>query len=387
MSNKITKYIASIYLASIGDRIGFGNGQLEKNYSTGVIMTDKSDWENSVEALSCYLYFRFISEGGVLGINMSSLRISDDTLMHIGTLVGLIDNYTNREDLYNKVCDNYVSGLSDIDFARESLLAGTQTIEAIKTINSGVGWRKFSYSKTAGGNGGLMRTMGIGLAFSHTNNLLKLIESSIMISSITHPNCTSFIGSIVSALFTSYAIHGINPETWIFNLIKLLESDTINNIIEKIKPTFLEYFAEDKKSYLNKLLTYVETSFQEYNYIISDKSTRSMYPFRRNMYYFEKFSTNKHIVYPGAGADDCIIIAYDCLLMSKNNYERLIYTAMINIGDSDTIGSVASAWYGALYGFENVPSNLITGEEYYKESEMLGQRMYEKYNEKTINEF
>ena len=32
---------------------------------------------------------------------------------------------------------------------------------------------------------------------------------------------------------------------------------------------------------------------------------------------------------------------------------------MINIGDSDTLGSIAGAWYGALYGFENVPGNLI----------------------------
>ena len=32
---------------------------------------------------------------------------------------------------------------------------------------------------------------------------------------------------------------------------------------------------------------------------------------------------------------------------------------MINIGDSDTIGTIAAGWYGALYGFDNVPQNLI----------------------------
>jgi ADP-ribosylglycohydrolase len=61
---------------------------------------------------------------------------------------------------------------------------------------------------------------------------------------------------------------------------------------------------------------------------------------------------------------------------------------MINLGDSDTIGTIASAWYGALYGFKNVPSNLIVkDEELYEQSETLGKLMYEKYNEKTIAEF
>ena len=57
-------------------------------------------------------------------------------------------------------------------------------------------------------------------------------------------------------------------------------------------------------------------------------------------YYYENFATNKRVFNPGSGADDCVIIAYDCLLMSKNNYEKLIYTSMIHIGDSDTTGSI-----------------------------------------------
>ena len=61
---------------------------------------------------------------------------------------------------------------------------------------------------------------------------------------------------------------------------------------------------------------------------------------------------------------------------------------MLNIGDSDTIGSIASAWYGALYGFDKVPLNLIIKtDDYYLIAEKLSKSLYLKYYDKTINQF
>jgi ADP-ribosylarginine hydrolase len=387
MSNKFEHFFASIYLAVVGDKIGFGNGQREKNYNlTIAIDKDENDYLPNIEGLSIVMIFKFIEEGGIIGLDMELLIPSDDTLMHSDTIQGFINPYSNRDELYNEIVKLYLDTFKDISYMRDTLLAGRQTLEAIKNINAGINWKNFPYSKSAGGSGGPMRTMCIGLCFYQTNNLLKLIESSIMITSITHPNCTAFIGSIVSALFTSYAIRDMNPETWIFELIRLLESETIDNIIEKIKPNYIENFKEDKKDFLYKLRTYVEDSFDEYNYNISN--LRRVYPYKRMLYYFEKFSSNKKYFYPGSGADDVIIIAYDCLLMSKSNYEKLIYTAMINIGDSDTIGTIASAWYGALYGFDNVPSNLINKNEAdYIRTNIMSTKIHEKYYEKTIKDF
>jgi hypothetical protein len=34
MSDKTDNYFASVYLAALGDKIGFGNGYRERNYST-----------------------------------------------------------------------------------------------------------------------------------------------------------------------------------------------------------------------------------------------------------------------------------------------------------------------------------------------------------------
>ena len=382
MSNKLDKFIASIYLAMVGDKIGFDNGNREQNYMKGHININNPNWQENSESLCNFIILKFIAEGGITNINLEDLSISDDTIMHLDTINGLLEEYSNKDELYNIICKKYLESFKNLNKMRDVYLAGRQTIEAIKNINSGMNWKIFAYNKLAGGNGGAMRTMCLGLVFSNTNNLLLLIESSIMISSITHPNCISFIGSIISALFTSYAIRDMIPETWIFEIIRLLESTTIDDIIEKIKPSYIEFFKEDKREFLNKLLTYIEHSFDDnYNYLINESHLRSILPWKRALFYFEELSTNKKIFYPGSGADDCIIIAYDSLLMSKNNYEKLIYYSMINIGDSDTIGSVASAWYGALYGFNKVPNNLILDEtEYYLTIRKIAIALYNKFH-------
>jgi ADP-ribosylarginine hydrolase len=380
MTEKIDKYFASIYLAAMGDKIGFDNGNREQNYMKSPIYTYDKDWEKIGHHVSFKMIFEFISNGGISAININELRESDDTIMHLDTITGLLQDYKNKDELYNNICKNYIDSFKDLTYAKDVLLAGRQTIEAIKSINSGMNWKLFAYNKSAGGNGGTMRTMCLGLVYYKSSNILALIETAIMISSITHPNCISFIGSILSALFTSYAIRDTEPETWIFEAIRLLESTIIDDIIEKIKPNFIEFFKEDKKTFLNKLLTYVEQSFDDnYNYIITSTHNRSIYPWKRTLYYYEDFSTNKKILYPGSGGDDCIIIAYDCLLLSKNNYEKLIYTSMLNIGDSDTIGSIASAWYGALYGFKNIPLNLIIDNNLYQTINKYAIELHTKY--------
>jgi ADP-ribosylarginine hydrolase len=381
MSDNLKKYFASIYLAMVGDKIGFGNGNREKNYLDKMISMDDSDAKIMIKGLSHHMIFRFISEGGISGIILDNLNISDDTIMHLSTIKGLTSNYSDNDRLYDIITKNYLNDFKDIDKMKNEYLAGKQTLESIKAINRGIDWKSFSYNNMAGGNGGAMRTMCIGLVFNSFDNLNKLIELSIMICSITHPNCIAFIGSIASALFTTYALKNMNIETWIFEFIKILESDTIDNIIAKVKPNFIEEFKEDKQIFLHKLLTYIETSFDNYNYIIDSNSQRSIYQSIRMEYYFDNFSHNKKIFSPGSGADDVIIIAYDCLLMSKNNFEKLIYTSMINIGDSDTIGTIAGAWYGALYGFSNIPLNLILEtDNLYNDIAILSKELYINYN-------
>lgn len=377
------KYFASLYLAMLGDKIGFGNGEREQNYGLSTLVPTMQHFDNYVKSLTEHMIFLFISEGGIqnLSSELDNLKVSDDTVLHLATISGLNSDYKDLDELYNIICSNYVDAFSDMQKMRDELLAGRQTIESIINIKNGGTWRNWSYKKSGGGNGAAMRAMVIGLAFHKPSSQIKLIEVAIMTAMITHPNGTAIIGSVVAALFTSYAIQNMNIELWIFELIRILESDKLDNIIEKRLPNIFEYFEEDKKSYLFKLRTYVEDSFTDYNYLIDSRHPRSRVPVDRITYYFDRFSENKKVFRPGFGGDDAIIMAYDALLMSKSNYEKLIYVAMIHIGDTDTIGTIASAWYGAFYGFINVPVNLINSEDqYYNMLKKYSEEIYKKFN-------
>ena len=89
----LDKYFASIYLASIGDKIGFENGEREKNYTdTVIVIEDEYDnkYKNIIENLSIYMYLNFITKGCISSINLNMLMISDDTIMHLDLINAFI---------------------------------------------------------------------------------------------------------------------------------------------------------------------------------------------------------------------------------------------------------------------------------------------------------
>ena len=53
----------------------------------------------------------------------------------------------------------------------------------------------------------------------------------------------------------------------------------------------------------------------------------------------------------GASGDDSVIIAYDAILGSKGIWSELCLRGILHGGDNDTTGTIAGAWFGALYGF------------------------------------
>jgi ADP-ribosylarginine hydrolase len=57
-----------------------------------------------------------------------------------------------------------------------------------------------------------------------------------------------------------------------------------------------------------------------------------------------------------------VIIAYDAILSTLaycknekvNKWEEVCLRGMLHGGDSDSTGTIVGAWYGALFGFEDV---------------------------------
>merc|ERR1711904_396375 len=77
---------------------------------------------------------------------------------------------------------------------------------------------------------------------------------------------------------------------------------------------------------------------------------------------------------PGSKGYDCVLIAYDALLWvatqmridssAADRWAELCYRATLHRGDNDSTGSIASAWFGALHGFDGVPAKHYAHVEY-----------------------
>jgi ADP-ribosylarginine hydrolase len=348
---------------ALGDTIGYKNGSWEFMFSL-----DKA--------------YEFISLGGVNHISFKDWIVSDDTILHISLAKALVSNYNS----INTLCEIFSSYLVQAydEFSKEGFnkrAPGNITLNAIKAIKNGGRWNELKYNINQGGSGASMRTACIGLAYHKEEDLDTLIQVAIETSRITHNSAVGYLGGLVTALFTSYAIRGIDIMEWCHRLIELYETKRIHNYIQAAKRDIKEFEA-DSMIFFEKWKTYIKDKFKD-GKIIERKSSMNLY--LRGKYYQEKFgyisstSSDKHRNFPGSGGDDSVIISYDCLLDARNNWEKLIFYAMLHIGDTDTTGCIAGAWYGAYYGLSDIPESHIRYLEYKFVLEDLGSQLYNKF--------
>jgi len=234
------------------------------------------------------------------------------------------------------------------------------------------------YDFFAGGSGASMRTSCIGLAYNGTTNRGKLVSTAIETSRITHNSAIGYLGGLTSALFTAYAIENISIEKWPFLLMDLFNYGTINQYINYTKRD-VPQFSKDSHVFIKKWSKYTDDKFDESGKPIMRRTNKNLV--HRTKYYHDNFSFEHRpeVTFPGSGGDDSVIIAYDCLLDAGKSWEKLVVYSMLHGGDTDTTGCIAGSWYGALYGFGDVPMHRIEKIENKLEIEELGIKIFEKF--------
>lgn len=367
------KYVACMVLHALGDTIGYRN----------------SEWEfmDMTKVYTNYVYLKieqFIYLGGITQISLKGWIVSDDTILHMKTAKGLLDNFNSINSLCEKLSENYIQALEQFQKeGREIRNPGETTMESIKKLKKGIKWDEIPYHFKNGGAGAAMRNLCIGLAYYGKNNRDNLIKVAIETSRITHNSATGYLGGFASALFVALAIEKVPIQEWMFHLLDLI--DKVKKYIVSVKRDTKEYL-DDSHVFIKKIKRYVEIKFNAQRQVIKRRTDESI-SFRIDTYYNEfaeitKIGDNrvKRNTFIGSGGDDSIIIAYDSLLDAGNNWEKLIYYAMLHIGDTDTTGCIAGGLHGILYGFENVPLRLLEHLEYKKELESIGSKLFEKYH-------
>lgn len=410
------KFIACIVLHAIGDTIGYKNGDWEFNYGN-----PKADYNFSSE-----IVFEFLALGGILEINLDKWIVSDDTVLHMATASGILASknpYTNDKTEINamlqSVCNKYVKSLSNMN----KRAIGNWTLKILNKIKKdNLNWDNIKYAPlhNGGGSGAAMRTPCLGLLYNGEDNRNKLIKYAIETSRITHNSVLGYMGGLVSALFTAFAIEGIPIIVWPFKFVNMCNKGVIRKYIKETRD--LEEYDRDIKTYLDPWNKYISYKFinkispsinsldigpdtQDYknqneeikenikiisvddivnNYTIKFEKSY-MNPAYRSQFYKDYFSipSVKNNGCPGSIGSDSVIIAYDCLIDATYkdiiSWEKLVIYSMLHYGDSDTTGCIAAAWYGAMYGFKGVPEKNMEYLEYKNELIDLGTKMYKLF--------
>jgi ADP-ribosylarginine hydrolase len=369
------KIEASIMLASYFETVGFKNGVWEFNYQ---IKTDNLSKYINIWVI---LLHHYTILGGSLNIDITGWYASDDTIMILATSEAIING--GGEDNYIKAYIDYYDLLYDAKRA-----SGINTIDTLKLLKKGTRIDNMVSKSNMGGNGAAMRTGPIGI-FWH-KNVEKVIEESIIASRLTHNYYIGFLGGMVTALFTSFAINNIPAWKWAEELIKLYTNKTIH----KYWPKEQDHKIEDLDEYIGYWKRYQETRISKLKY--KNSIDNFIFPNDRAEFLMGFFPNQKIKAMAlqgqsfknlswdwnrlgGSGLDVCIY-AYDCLLMSiqpknigtktmdlnniKYCWDTFMTLVSVHPGDSDTTGAIGGTWFGALNGWDGFDNKRITQLEF-----------------------
>lgn len=363
---------ATIILHALGDTIGFKDGDWEFNHYD----LDKHisfDFANE-------LIYEFIALGGVNRIDLSDWSVSDDTLWHIAIAKSMIA-YSSKSGIDKKFIDITRSNMIDaFNIANDSKVdraVGDMTYNMTELMSTeGKDARDYGYQRMGGGNGSAMRTAVIGLCLHKESQIDELIDVSITTSRMTHNNALGYLGGFAMAYFTSLAVRKVDIQEWPFLLIEHLRSDRLADFIEKK----VSRETRDYMDFLSDWERHVENRFKNRRIIKMKAFDNPMY---RLKYYFDQFMYVSYEKRLSAQIGDTgilgVIMAYDAVLDSGGVWEKLIVYAMLHPGDSDTVGAMAGALFGAYYGYADVPEHMYAKLEFKEDLDDIASKIHKKY--------
>lgn len=357
---------AGLLLASYLETIGFKNGIWEFKYG------NRLNNINSVNLNILNIINEFLLLGGSSNIDITGWNASDDTILLIATADAVMKGDYK---------EHYIKALPLLK--EDKRYSGAIVLESLYLLKR---HESISYNKNMGGNGAAMRTGPIGIWYKDEK---KIIEESLYASRLTHNYYIGYMGGVVSALFSAYALNNVKPWLWVDKLL-----DLYNNKI------FHLYFPKDHKieqldDYINYWKKYKEVRLSKIKYKNTSelfKSTNikleSLMSFNPSTYIQNYVHNNESLLDKNinwnslgvTGIDSCIY-AYDCLLncMTTPNsnvldFDNIIYSwdsFLINVaihpGDSDTTACIGGLWYGLLLGYNGVDKKRMKQLEFYDE--------------------
>lgn len=361
-----------VYYQSVGDTIGYKNGDWEFNYNI----------PNPGPEYTFTLLNEFINLGGINDLDIKNWKSSDDTILYLASIKAM--QHLNCYDVSETVDIEKLVEEAGVSFQKEFV----EVIPLIKNRHPGsvtndslqiqklVHWDKIPYNEDAIGAGAVMRAGSIGLYFFGIENRPLLIALSIVNSMITHNSIISMLGCITYALFTAYCIEKVDINLWIDEMLDLIHDSYTETLFDIVVPGIKEKFIRDRVLYAGKWKKYRD------KFIVSGNFDSKYMKDISNRYKNLQENFSRGCGMSGSCADDCLIFAYDSLLRSGGVLEKLLVYSVLHPGDSDTVGSIA---FSLFAGYYNNPirnsqiSRYVTKLEFYKPTQEINKKSQNIY--------
>ncbi|XP_076120521.1 ADP-ribosylhydrolase ARH1-like isoform X1 [Alosa pseudoharengus] len=344
------RYQACMILSGAGDALAYNRG----------------DWE--FESNGEKIHKEVAARGGLENLDVKEFPISDDTVMHLATAVALVETGKDAsvKDLYGTLVKKYIQCMNDMSGRAPGFTCINSTAQL--AANQTGDWR-IPFSKVGGGCGAAMRAMCVGLRFPGPEQERLLVAVSVESGRMTHHHPTGYLGALAAALFTAYAVRGApRVEAWGQGLMKVLEKakEYVQQegycVEENLK--HWDYFGDSWRKYLQRRGILEGTGKAQFP---DDYGVMAREDFYRSV----SFNGTG-----GASGHDAPMIAYDALLRARDSWTELANHSFFHGGDSDSTAAIAAAWWGALYGFHNVPPKNYQKLEYYSHLSNVADELY-----------
>ena len=358
-----SKYIAVFLLHALGDTLGFKNGR-----GWGEI-------DDSIRTLSFAdvgeIIYNYVDLGGINGIDLKDWIISENTYYYIELVKLLLnDNKYNKLIIIKKLIKLHEKLNKYEKKDGNSRYVQINTYLNIEKYIKDGNDIELQYDKISIGTNISTRNLCIGLMYWKNEQLDELIDYSIKSSKITYMTPMGYLAGFTSAYFMSLATQNIELNKWIFMLLDILESDKIKKYIKDDLEEQKDYI-----SYIRYWKKYLDTRFNESKPIKTLSTSNMIF---RLKYYYQNFVINTGTSVIGGTGLCALIMAYDALIDCDGKYEKIIFYSMLNPGNKSA-GVIASSLYGMIYGFGDVPKQLLCCLEKKEKILELAKSFFNKY--------
>lgn len=306
---------ACLVLAQAGDALGFRNGRWEFEYDGPKIHDEAKRLFNGT-----------IGNFSIAGDPSQSWSPSDDTVMIVAVCRALLGALAlppvTIPGMIQRLRDQYVETFP-LQAERAPGITCATNIQQLAASDV----PQIPFNPKGGGRGGAMRAMPIGLMYWRPEDLKELIAVSIESGRLTHNCPIGYLGALASALFTSFAIQGVDPLQW-------------GNLLLRVEPLAWEYIVQTGRDVDENRQQWPAFWDKWKGYLTlrgigPNQSGQPQFPIgyledpaMRDAFYHSLSISH----WGGSAGHDSVIIAYDGILGSGGDWEKLCWLAMLHGG-------------------------------------------------------